>query len=92
MSLVEYVKAYASEHYSDGGWDVVVECWEDSEIGELLTREGATTETEAVAAFASVIDVWTDRQADAEFHAVQALGVEGYEQHYGAEPRWHGKD
>jgi len=43
--LVEYVKAYALDHYNDGGWDVIVEAYDDDQIREMLgqvtTREGA---------------------------------------------------
>ncbi|MEU6704698.1 hypothetical protein [Streptomyces wuyuanensis] len=89
-ALVEHVKAYAMEHYNDGGWDVIVECWGDSEIAEVLTEAGAVTEADARAAFAPLVDTWQDRQADAEFHQVEALGVEDFERYYGHAPRWHG--
>jgi hypothetical protein len=62
-SMVEAVKAHALEHYEDGGWDVVVECWDDEQIAEQIA--GATTVAEAVAAFAGVVSVWADQQADA---------------------------
>jgi len=64
--LVQYVKDYANLHYEDGGWDVIVECWEDKDILELLTRDNATTEQEALAAFKDIVAVWADYQADAE--------------------------
>jgi len=64
--LVQYVKDYANLHYEDGGWDVIVECWEDKDILELLTRDNATTEQEALAAFKDIVAVWADQQADAE--------------------------
>ena len=64
--LVQYLKDYANLHYEDGGWDVIVECWEDKDILELLTRDNATTEQEALAAFKDIVAVWADQQADAE--------------------------
>jgi len=64
--LVQYVKDWANFHYNDGGWDVIVECWEDKDILELLTRDNATTEQEALAAFKEIVAVWADQQADAE--------------------------
>lgn len=63
--LVEAVKAHATAHYDDGGWDVVVECWDDQQITEQIVRHAAGDATRAVAAFAPVIDVYADRQADA---------------------------
>jgi len=68
QQAVEAVKKYALEHYEDGGWDVIVECWEDEQIESYLftTDEGPATEEEAIAMFAKgVVSVWADRQADA---------------------------
>lgn len=27
--IISYIKKYANDHYSDGGWDVIVECKTD---------------------------------------------------------------
>lgn len=62
-SLVEAVKAHALAHYTDGGWDVIVECWDDDEIAEQIGD--ASTVEDALAAFAVLVDVWGDGQADA---------------------------
>ncbi len=62
-NLVEYVKTYAEQHYEDGGWDVVVECYTDDEIADVLGP--ARTRCEALDAFAPLVGVWADRQADA---------------------------
>jgi len=61
--LVDAVKRYALEHYTDGGWDVIVECYDDEMIANLI--EGATTPEEAVAMADNVVQVYADRQADA---------------------------
>ncbi len=63
--LVAEVKKYAREHYNDGGWDVVVECWTDEEIADAV--EGCTSLEEVLkkSVLAACVDVWTDRQADA---------------------------
>ncbi len=50
--LIAAVKAHAVAHYETGGWDFVVECWDDSEIAEVLDAAGAATEAEAIAAVA----------------------------------------
>jgi hypothetical protein len=63
--LVEYIKEYALEHYNDGGWDVLVECWSDTDIENHLTVCSATTEAESLAAFKDIVSVWADQQADA---------------------------
>ncbi len=61
--LVKAVKAHAIEHYNDGGWDVVVECWSDAEIAEQIGK--ATTVKGAIKKFGWLVDVWSDKQADA---------------------------
>lgn len=74
VELVEAVKAHALAHYEDGGWDVVVECWEDREIADHLDQahfndDGSiwtvVTAEDAIRAFEPLVDVWADRQADA---------------------------
>lgn len=63
QDLVQAVKDHATEHYNDGGWDVIVECWDDDQIAETIGQ--ARTVKGALAKFAAVVDVWADRQADA---------------------------
>ena len=62
-TLIEQVKQYALDHYTDGGWDVVVECWSDAEIAVKIGY--AVTLEEALNEFRPLIEVWADRQADA---------------------------
>ncbi len=63
QELVKAVKDYAIEHYNDGGWDVVVECWSDAEIAEQIG--GASTVKGAIKKFSWLVDVWADQEADA---------------------------
>ena len=72
--LVKAVKDHATEHYNDGGWDVVVESWDDSEIAEHITEAGAKTSKQAIASFQSFVSVMAERQADAAYHRRQAVG------------------
>jgi hypothetical protein len=70
LTLVEQVKAYARAHYNTGGWDVIVECWDDSRIADALqldTGDSAKDLNEALTSstLASVVDVWADQQKDA---------------------------
>lgn len=69
QTLVDFIKAHALAHYEDGGWDVVVECYNDSDIADTI--KGATTEAEAIEAFAFMVDVWADRQAEARYQGQQ---------------------
>lgn len=64
-ALVEAVKAHARDNYNEGGWDVIVECWDDDRIAEVIREDAATTPAAAVDAFRPVVGVWADRQADA---------------------------
>jgi hypothetical protein len=63
--LVKHVQDHALAHYEDGGWDVIVECWTGAEIARVLDEAGATTPTQALAAFATPVAVWAEREADA---------------------------
>lgn len=61
---VEAVKAHAEAHYEDGGWDVIVECWDDQQIADYI--KGTRTPAGAIRRFAKgVVAVWADQQADA---------------------------
>lgn len=73
--LVAQVKEYAEQHYNDGGWDVIVECWDDAAIAMALhyydpktgQRHNCRTLASVLAhsILASCVSVWADRQADA---------------------------
>jgi hypothetical protein len=63
--MVAAVKAHAIANY-EKGWDYVVECYEDSEIAEQLTEEGATTVAEALKSFGENVALREDRRADIE--------------------------
>lgn len=63
QELIAAVKAHALAHYNDGGWDVIVECYEDEQIAEVIGD--SRTVHGALRNFASIIDVLADREADA---------------------------
>jgi hypothetical protein len=70
-AAVEAVKAHAQEHYEDGGWDVIVECWEDAEIAEYVQQQldagyiHDLSSSEAIRAFLTIVSIWKDREDDA---------------------------
>lgn len=67
QELVEAVEAEALARYSEGGWDVLVECWTAEEYDSYwreLPKYPATAE-EAIASVGGLVSVWADRQADA---------------------------
>jgi hypothetical protein len=63
--LAPAVYAFAEQHYNDGGWDVIVECWSVDMIEEKIIERGARTLEEALDIFRPLVDTWADRQADA---------------------------
>ena len=71
--LIAAVKKHAEAHY-DGGWDVVVECWSDQKLCGHIMQAKAKTEQQAIASFKTVVSVWGERQADADFHRREAIG------------------
>ena len=64
MSLLQEVKDYALEHYNDGGWDVIVETYEDCELAEEI--KGVKTLAGALRRLRPLVAVWSDQQADAQ--------------------------
>jgi hypothetical protein len=54
----------AIKHYNDGGWDVIVECWEPEDIERILAEHNGD-EDEATKTIEALVDIWSDRQADA---------------------------
>ena len=69
MTRTEQAQAllqYAKDHYGEGGWDVLYECWSVEDVAESLEKwcEGPTLE-DAVANFEDVVSVWRDREQDA---------------------------
>ena len=61
--IAKYIYNYAQEHYNDGGWDVIVECWTIKDIMEHIQDDDS--QEDALKHFQSTADVWAERQADA---------------------------
>jgi len=61
--IIAAVREYALAHYEDGGWDVIVEAYDDEQIADVIGQVQSLKA--AIAKFAVVIDVYSDRQADA---------------------------
>jgi hypothetical protein len=57
---------WAEDHYTEGGWDVIVECWTLDMIEDYIVEAGVTTFADALALFRDgVVAIWADQQADA---------------------------
>ena len=64
-AFVARVRTHAQANYEVGGWDYVVEAWDDADILEAL--EGAAGDVEK--AFAGIVDtleILADRRADVQ--------------------------
>lgn len=64
--MVAAVRKHAREHYTTGGWDYVVESFDDEEIVEIIEDENATTTAGAIRAVGSVVALLDDRRSDIE--------------------------
>lgn len=80
-TLVEGVKKHAAANYEVGGWDYVVECYEDSDIREIVA--GCTTVQSAILLVGEEVgyrdDMRKDIQAEADScmsHDVSTLSTE----------------
>jgi hypothetical protein len=92
LSLVEQVKAYARAHYDTGGWNVIIEAWDDDRIADSLTvygprggpRQAANLE-EAIkhSTLGACVDIWADQQADAAIEGCTGDQFCSYHQHEG---------
>ena len=62
--IAEGVRRYALDHYEEGGWDVIVECWSNDDIldyvGAVRTVNGAVKKLKS-----GVVSVYADYEADA---------------------------
>ncbi len=61
--LVDAVIQHAEDHYTEGGWDVIVECYDRAMVSDLIGQ--ARTPKGAIAKAASIVSIYADRQADA---------------------------
>ena len=59
---VRLVRNHASKHYERGGWDYVVEAWEDSDVAAAIGR--ATTIRGAIRNVGRRVRILNDRRQD----------------------------
>jgi hypothetical protein len=50
VQMVAAVKAHAVAHYEEGGWDSIVECYDDEDLQAEIEASGATTVAAAIEA------------------------------------------
>ena len=47
LDLIKTVRTHVANNYGSDGWDYVVECFDDDELAEEISKAGAKTEGEA---------------------------------------------
>jgi hypothetical protein len=57
-SWTDRIRQHALTHYTEDGWDILVECWTDEDIAEYF--RGWKTYEEAVIAISNVLAVMDD--------------------------------
>ena len=62
--LVAAVKAHAIEHYNEGGWDFIVECYDDADIARELRRRHLVTVDAAIVDFAETARVKDEQRRE----------------------------
>jgi hypothetical protein len=65
QEMIQAVRSHAIANYNEGGWDFVVECYDDGDILELISDSGAKSEKDAIAAVYAVIRFLAERRQDA---------------------------
>jgi hypothetical protein len=63
-TLVDAVKAHALKNYERGGWDYIIECWDDDDIAEEIGK--ATTEGGAIRKVGKVANRLGERRAEVQ--------------------------
>ena len=65
--IVAAVRKHALENYETGGWDSIVECYDDADI--IREMGAATTAEEAIRNVGRLADIWDDRRQDIQAEA-----------------------
>lgn len=67
--MVAAVRAHALEHYEEGGWDFVVECYEDADILEAIQTHArhacghpAVTAEDAIRAVGFIVGIMEEQR------------------------------
>ena len=83
-SLLNQVKSYATQHYAEDAWDIIIECYTDNELAALIGRastlEGALRKCRAVIAPIAEERAW--HRAEAQ------MGESGYGPASNAQEWW----
>jgi hypothetical protein len=62
--MVAAVREHARKNYNDGGWDTIVECYDDADIEREIIEGKATTTEEAIAYIGKGCKIYDDYRKD----------------------------
>ena len=63
QDLVQAVKDHAVKNYETGGWDYVVECWEDADIANEIAGS-VQTPAGAIMKVGKIVKILNDNRRD----------------------------
>lgn len=69
QELIKAIHQHALDNYETGGWDMIYECFGESEILEALAEEPNPTLERAIAILGDIAKVWDDRRKDVQAEA-----------------------
>ena len=67
MILTAHVKKHANANYDKDGWDYIVECFTDAELGELIGN--ADTPNEAIRRVSRTAKLYNERRREIQAEA-----------------------
>jgi hypothetical protein len=62
--LIGAVRRHAINNYEQDGWDILVECYDDGDILELISDANASTVEEAIASVRKTLKIYDDHRAE----------------------------
>lgn len=65
LDMVEGIKKYALDQYTNG-WDIVVECYDDSEILEIIDRHNGSMKG-ALDEIQEMVDIHNEQASNCRF-------------------------
>jgi hypothetical protein len=51
VEIIKALRAHAEAHYTEDGWDYLVECFDDEDVERVLVADNVTTLAQAIEAF-----------------------------------------
>ena len=64
MIDIAAIREHARKNYNMGGWDVLVECWEDRDIVEFCEKANINDTKKAIFAIGEGLEIYDDYRKD----------------------------